>query len=87
MPTVGLERPVFLLASGWRTGSTLLQRLLCSHPDVHIWGENRGLCDVLEQLYRELLRHRPAASRADLDYQQKGTDGWIANLAHSSAGA
>jgi hypothetical protein len=33
------ESPVFVFSAGWRTGSTLLQRLLNSHPEVMVWGE------------------------------------------------
>ena len=35
-------KPVFALASIWRSGSTLLQRLLCSDPDILLWGEPYG---------------------------------------------
>ena len=34
--------PVLVLAAGQRCGSTLVQRLLSSHPDVLIWGEHAG---------------------------------------------
>ncbi|MFP5260342.1 MAG: sulfotransferase [Blastocatellia bacterium] len=33
------ESPIFLFSAGWRSGSTLLQRLLNSNPDVMVWGE------------------------------------------------
>lgn len=33
------EEPVFLLGTGWRSGSTLLQRLVVSSGQVMIWGE------------------------------------------------
>jgi len=33
------DEPIFIFAAGWRSGSTLLQRLLNSHPEVFIWGE------------------------------------------------
>ena len=39
---VECDRPIFLLASGWRTGSTLLQRLICSSKEVMMWGEPFG---------------------------------------------
>lgn len=35
--------PIFILASGQRCGSTLLQRFLCTHPDILIWGEHDGV--------------------------------------------
>ncbi|MEE8602935.1 sulfotransferase [Euzebya tangerina] len=31
--------PVFVLAAGWRSGSTLVQRLVMSSGDVFLWGE------------------------------------------------
>jgi hypothetical protein len=36
---VDCHRPIFILSAGWRSGSTLLQRLLVSNRDVLIWGE------------------------------------------------
>ncbi len=33
------ESPVFVFSAGWRSGSTLLQRLLNSNPEVMVWGE------------------------------------------------
>jgi len=33
------EAPIFILSAGWRSGSTLLQRLICSGEEVFIWGE------------------------------------------------
>jgi hypothetical protein len=38
-----MERtPLLVLAAGQRCGSTLIQRLLSSHPQVLIWGEHAG---------------------------------------------
>jgi hypothetical protein len=31
--------PIFVLSAGWRSGSTLLQRLICSDKRVLLWGE------------------------------------------------
>ena len=42
--------PVFLLAAGWRSGSTLLQRLLCSSKEVLIWGEPYGRVGLVQSL-------------------------------------
>ena len=51
-------RPVFLLACGWRSGSTLVQRLLSSHPELVVWGENRGVIEHLRAAH---------AARVDLE--------------------
>lgn len=40
--TVISEAPIFLFSAGWRSGSTLLQRLVCSDNSVLIWGEPYG---------------------------------------------
>ena len=42
------ERPVFVLASGWRSGSTLVQRALLS--ECFIWGEPFGHAGLIERL-------------------------------------
>ncbi|RPI90674.1 MAG: sulfotransferase [Planctomycetaceae bacterium] len=75
--------PIFVLSAGWRSGSTLLQRLMCSGPDVLLWGEP----------FEEFVPvHRMAASIEMLDADSphlkftpehiEGSlaDNWIANL-------
>jgi sulfotransferase family protein len=42
------QQPVFVLAAGWRSGSTLLQRALMSH--CLVWGEPFGHAGLLERL-------------------------------------
>ena len=36
------ESPIFLLSTGWRAGSTLLQRILVTDPRLLLWGEPLG---------------------------------------------
>ncbi|HEX2618502.1 MAG TPA: sulfotransferase, partial [Phototrophicaceae bacterium] len=47
--------PIFVLASGQRCGSTLLQRFLSTHQDILIWGEHDGVLNKIfagfERLY------------------------------------
>jgi hypothetical protein len=50
MPDVG---PIFIFGSGQRCGSTLLQRFLCTHPDIMIWGEHDG---VLTNIFAQFAR-------------------------------
>lgn len=38
-----MSNPIFIIATGQRCGSTLLQRFLNSHHDILIWGEHNGL--------------------------------------------
>ncbi len=48
------ETPIFLLSTGPRTGSTLLQRILVTDPRVLIWGEPLGdmapVCRIAEMM-------------------------------------
>jgi len=37
LPALQKEKPIFVMGSSQRTGSTLLQRLLNSCPQVMIW--------------------------------------------------
>jgi len=77
------ERPVFILAAGWRCGSTLLQRWLMTDPALLIWGEAfsranlaPGMLDQLRGLSREWPReeYRIADDPGDL------ANAWVANL-------
>ncbi len=49
------EAPIFVLGATWRSGSTLLQRLLLSSGDVMMWGEPWNRCDLIQGM-RESLR-------------------------------
>lgn len=48
------DRPVFILSAGWRSGSTLLQRLALSGDDLLIWGEPYAHCDYIRHLAESL---------------------------------
>ena len=37
-----IEKPVFILSSSWRSGSTFLQRLITHSNEILIWGEAGG---------------------------------------------
>ena len=44
-------KPIFLIASVWRTGSTLTQRLIVSSNELIMWGEPFASCAVIQNLY------------------------------------
>jgi hypothetical protein len=44
------ENPVFILSAGWRSGSTLLQRLIMSRESILIWGEPYSHARMLHHL-------------------------------------
>ena len=81
------DEPVFLLAAAWRSGSTLLQRLVMSDPRVLVWGEPYANCDFLGQLASSLRIFR-ADYPTDDWFVERGLAGgreglserWIANL-------
>jgi hypothetical protein len=49
------EEPIFVFASGQRTGSTLLQRLLNTCSDIMIWGEHDGALQELLWCHQRML--------------------------------
>ncbi len=48
------DDPVFLLAAGWRSGSTLLQRMLCGRGVLLMWGEPYAHCNHIQSLAESL---------------------------------
>ena len=78
------EAPVFVLAGGARTGSTLLQRLLISTRQVMIWGEHGGvLLDALGRFVagmEQWFASGSGAARHLTRFMRKGWDSWIPNM-------
>jgi hypothetical protein len=79
------EAPIFLLSTGWRAGSTLLQRILVTDPRLLLWGEPLGetvlvsritemLSECLSPLNLELWKNQVIPSSSSL------ATSWIANL-------
>lgn len=52
----GFDSPIFLLANGWRTGSTLLQRILVTDQRLLLWGEPFGEMAFISSLAESLTR-------------------------------
>jgi hypothetical protein len=48
------ERPLFLASVGWRTGSTLIQRILMTDPTMLVWGEPLGHLAMVSRMMRPL---------------------------------
>jgi hypothetical protein len=79
------EAPIFLLSTGWRAGSTLLQRVLVTDPRLLIWGEPLGemtiasklaemMSDFISPRNLRLWREQDDPSSANLSIS------WVANL-------
>jgi len=78
------ESPIFLLATGWRSGSTLLQRILVTDPRVLLWGEPLGemaLVSGIAGILTRLSRSSPSEHWADNEglFSSLATS-WIASL-------
>lgn len=77
----GRRGPLLVLGSGHRSGSTLIQRLLNSHPDVLVWGEHYG---VLGPVFDAMtyLGHwdREFGQVARDEFDKHAHQGWIATL-------
>lgn len=82
-----LENPIFIFSAGWRSGSTLIQRLVNSSGNALIWGEPYANSDYLGKLSESLRIFRTGLPPDNffLDHLEK-TDGiktydkWIAHL-------
>lgn len=79
-----IEEPIFILSAGWRSGSTMLQRLLMGAGQYIIWGEpysHARMIDAIAEPIRCFTENWPhdawfagAASADDLSRR------WVANL-------
>lgn len=83
-PAGDTEAPIFLLSAGWRSGSTMLQRLLMSDPSVLIWGEPYDECGLVQALAGSMRAFRTGWPPQDYFHDgtppQQLTGEWIANL-------
>jgi hypothetical protein len=78
------DDPIFILASGQRCGSTLLQRLLNSNPRILIWGEHEGALNGFRgEVERIVLWERKMGGALDR-YLDEGYDNWTATMTPSA---
>jgi hypothetical protein len=73
---------LLLLGTGQRCGSTLVQRLLCSHPDAFIWGEHGGELESMVTAAETVAAYSAslAGTAGRKDWAELGHQGFIANL-------
>ena len=78
------ESPIFIFSAGWRSGSTLLQRLIVSTGETIIWGEPLGDAAMIQRLAQSISAITdtwPPDSFFDRESGASGlSDKWIANL-------
>ncbi len=79
------EAPIFLLSTGWRAGSTLLQRILVTDPRLLLWGEPLGEMTIVSRI-AEMISHSISSRNLQLwkDQPDPGSlalwTSWVANL-------
>ncbi|MBX3440551.1 MAG: hypothetical protein KF861_23880, partial [Planctomycetaceae bacterium] len=75
--------PIFILSAGWRSGSTLLQRLLCSDSQTLMWGEPYGdrvpVCRLAATV-AGLEHHDPHYGYSIEHFSGDLSQQWVANL-------
>jgi hypothetical protein len=79
------EAPIFLLSTGWRAGSTLLQRVLVTDPRLLLWGEPLGEMTIVSRIAEMIC---PSISERNLQLWKDQLDpsspelstSWVANL-------
>jgi hypothetical protein len=73
--------PVFILSTGWRTGSTLLQRIIMTDPSILIFGESLGRASVIPRMTTAFIAitHGFPDPKEELRYGYD-TSFWPANL-------
>jgi hypothetical protein len=79
------ESPIFLLSTGWRAGSTLLQRILVTDSRLLLWGEPLGEMVILPRLVEMLSNFMSAENLTEWRNQPpldspNLSKSWIANL-------
>jgi len=79
-PLPAANRPVFVLAGGWRSGSTLMQRLVASTGEIFMWGEPYDHAALVMRLAESLLPigQRWPPKDAIVDGAAPGSGDWIA---------
>jgi hypothetical protein len=77
-----LDSPIFLLSAGWRSGSTLLQRLIMSDPRLLVWGEPYDECGIIQALASTVKGFRNDWPPADYFHSgaKPRSGDWVANL-------
>jgi hypothetical protein len=84
LPSAVESAPVFVLATGWRTGSTLVQRVLMTDRRLLLWGEPLGRFGLLTRLAEAVCGMQPGWPAPECWIEQRPagdlTTSWIANL-------
>lgn len=52
--SVSEASPIFIFSAGWRSGSTLLQRMVMSGDGIFIWGEPYRHAEIIDSIARQV---------------------------------
>ncbi|WP_420349453.1 sulfotransferase [Pelagibius sp.] len=78
------EEPVFILSAGWRSGSTLLQRMvMANNPSIIVWGEPYDIASPIQTLADQLRPFSAEWPRSGYFVEPRGSNlsnEWVANL-------
>lgn len=79
------DQPVFVFSAGWRSGSTLLQRMLMHHNDkIVMWGEPYHLSNIFDGLANQFRAFTSDWPKESHFLSNRGcgdlADQWVANL-------
>ena len=81
------EDPIFILAAGWRAGSTVLQRMLANDPALMIWDEPHDRAQIIQSLSAQWLPFTEQwpnkTHQASLETQEPPSDSWLASRSPS----
>lgn len=79
------DRPLFILSAGWRSGSTLLQRMVMARqPDMLIWGEPYDRAQLFDRMLDQIRCFSQDWPPEGFIHRATGhtslSDQWVANL-------
>lgn len=78
------EAPIFIFSAGWRSGSTLLQRMLMQHrEDLIVWGEPYDRANLFDRMMLQLSGFTAEWPPERFFYPDEVadlSDSWVANL-------
>ena len=79
------DRPIFILSAGWRSGSTLLQRMIMQHNSkLLIWGEPFNMGHILDGMISQFKGFNAAWPKKSHFLSKRGNgvlaQQWVANL-------
>jgi len=82
-PSPPEDSPLFVMAAGWRSGSTLLQRMIMAKRDTLIWGEPYDRSCIVQRMaetIRPFSPRWPAPGFFIENKPQVDENQWVANL-------